>query len=82
MVAKAQVLSMMRACLRQARHFDNYNFRAHAMRRVIGGFRESKKLEGQAAEEKFKWGQDQLRLLKRQRTISEMFPEEMSIMQG
>lgn len=81
MVAKSQAISLMRSMLRESRKFDNYNFRAHAMRRVVGGFRESSKLEGKAAEDKFKWGEGQLNLLKRQRVISQMFPEEESIMQ-
>ena len=81
MVSKPQALSLMRSMLRESRKFDNYNFRAHAMRKVVGGFRESCKLEGQAATDKFKWGESQLDLLKRQRVISGMFTEEQSIMQ-
>ena len=81
MASKSQVLGLYRACLREARRFDNYNFRAHATRRAQGSFRDGSKLEGQAAQDRFAWGQDQLKLLRRQGTISEMFPEEQSIMQ-
>ncbi len=32
--------------MRQARHFNDYNFRKYAMRRVRGGFEKNRHLEG------------------------------------
>ena len=32
--------------MREARHFNDYNFRAYAMRRVRGGFEKNRQLEG------------------------------------
>ena len=32
--------------MREARHFNDYNFRAYAIRRVRGGFEKNRNLEG------------------------------------
>jgi len=62
---------------------DNYNFRAHAVRRVKGGFRENAGLPSASSEamSKFVWGQEQLKVIERQSIIGQLFPEDKSIMQ-
>ena len=39
-------MSLFRKMMREARHFNDYNFRAYAMRRVRGGFEKNRHLEG------------------------------------
>jgi hypothetical protein len=61
---------------------DNYNFRAHAMRKISVEFHQSRALAGEALEQKFVHGSEQLQVIRRQRIISELFPEGTSIMQN
>lgn len=81
MVQPVQVLGLFRGLLRAAHKMDNYNFRAHALRKVRVTFRESKALAPYEASASYIAGVEQLALLRRQSTISMLFPETQSIMQ-
>jgi LYR motif-containing protein 4 len=76
---RVAVVSLYRNLLKNAVKFVNYNFRDHAQRRVMVEFRNNKELPVVEAEEKFKWGCSQLDMLRRQATISQLYPEETSV---
>jgi len=76
---KTAVLSLYKNMLGNASKFANYNFREHAKRRIVGGFKEGKSLTGAEAESKFKWGQDQAEMVRRQAIVSQLYPEDSSV---
>ena len=43
---KQVTISLFRRMMREARHFNDYNFRAYAIRRVRTGFEKNRNLEG------------------------------------
>jgi L-cysteine desulfidase len=73
------VLSLYRSILKDASKFVNYNFREHARRRIIGEFHANKALSADGAEAKFRWGLEQAKTAKRQAAISQLYPEESSV---
>eukprot|EP00531_Pseudo-nitzschia_arenysensis_P005700 CAMPEP_0116143522 /NCGR_PEP_ID=MMETSP0329-20121206/15498_1 /TAXON_ID=697910 /ORGANISM="Pseudo-nitzschia arenysensis, Strain B593" /LENGTH=85 /DNA_ID=CAMNT_0003638853 /DNA_START=65 /DNA_END=322 /DNA_ORIENTATION=+ len=75
-------ISLFRKMMREARHFNDYNFRAYAMRRVRGGFEKNRQLEGDAAQAAFVEGKEQLAVLTRQSTISRLYPSAQSVMES
>ena len=81
MVGRTQVLSLYRSMLREARNIDNYNFRSHAVRKIMVEFRDNRALSGNNLEQKFSWGGEQLEILKRQSIISQLYPEGSTIME-
>jgi hypothetical protein len=74
-------MSLFRSLLREAGKMANYNFREHARRRVIGGFREFQNANEQVAQEQYSFGASQLELLKRQSIISRLYPEMEAVAQ-
>lgn len=82
MVARTQVLGLYRRLLKEASHIDNYNFRSHAMRKIKVEFRQNSSLSGPSLEQKFKWGTEQLELVRRQRVVSQLYPEGSTIMES
>lgn len=74
MVDSKQVLRLYKQLLERACKFDNYNFREHAKRRVNALFKEHKDLKDPQEISKFyNDGIDNLALLTRQTTISQMY---------
>ena len=82
MASRTQVLALYRSLLREATHIDNYNFRLHALRKVKGEFRESTALSGADIGSKFAGGREQLESLRRQRIVSQLYPEGSNIMES
>lgn len=78
-LSRVQVLSLYRSLMREGRGLVNYNFRDHARRRINFGFREFRKAEPAVALEKYRFGVEQLALLKRQAIISQLYPEDDSV---
>mmetsp|Transcript_5966 Transcript_5966/g.14464 ORF Transcript_5966/g.14464 Transcript_5966/m.14464 type:complete len:86 (+) Transcript_5966:114-371(+) len=74
-------ISLFRNMMRQARHFNDYNFRKYAMRRVRGGFEKNRHLEGDAAQAALNEGKEQMAVLTRQSTISRLYPSAQSVME-
>ena len=76
-------LPLYRQLLRAARGFTNYNFREHALRCVREDFRRGAALtdaeEIAAAQRR---GGEQLRMLKRQSMVSQLFPQEKHAMES
>lgn len=65
---------MYKQLLSTAKKFDNYNFREYAKRKVVDSFKDNKSIKDDEAIKKFyNTGIDNLELLKRQTTISQMF---------
>eukprot|EP01031_Cornospumella_fuschlensis_P042989 gene42989-52540_t len=78
--SRLQVLSLYRGILRNANKFPNYNFKAHAKRRTVAAFHECKSLvDSQQIQEKYRFGQDQLELIRRQALLSSLYPEDPSV---
>ena len=82
MATRVEVLCLYRAMLRQAARFSDYNFRAHAKRRIANEFH-SKRSLAQAHDvlASVTRGREQLGLLQRQALMSRLYPESKSIMQ-
>lgn len=81
MQARVQVLSLYRHMLRQATKMTNYNFRAHALRRIGFEFHSNKNLPAQEVDAKVVFARGQLNLLRRQSALSNLYPERDSIME-
>lgn len=77
--SRAVVLGLYRRMLKDATKFNNYNFREHAKRRIKWDFRVSKDLPTAEAEQKYTWGVNQAEALRRQVTISQLYPQETSV---
>lgn len=74
MPSSKQVLGLYKQLLEKAYKFDNYNFREYAKRKVVDSFRENKGLKSPEDITTFyNHGIDQLAMLQRQTTISQMF---------
>ena len=67
--------ALYRDMLRAASKFSNYNFREYAQRHVRESFRERAMLSGDAAAKAYNEGRTQLEMLRRQSTISQLFPQ-------
>ena len=68
--------------MRQAARFSDYNFRAHAKRRIADEFHFKRSLvQVQDVLVSVTRGREQLSLLQRQALMSRLYPESRSIMQ-
>jgi len=73
---RARAIGLYRQLLRAAKGFTNYNFREYAQRIVREDFRSQLKLADAAEVEKAHLrGQEQLQMLRRQATISQLYPQ-------
>ena len=69
-------LSLYRQLLRAGQKFTNYNFRDYALRYVRDDFRrDSSLVDAQAIDAAYRRGVMQLEMLRRQSTISSLFPQ-------
>mmetsp|Transcript_6599 Transcript_6599/g.25470 ORF Transcript_6599/g.25470 Transcript_6599/m.25470 type:complete len:81 (+) Transcript_6599:154-396(+) len=75
-------ISLYRQLLRQAGRFTQYNFRSYAMRKVVSEFRKGKDLQGEEAQKALAFAQEQLGVMTRQATISQMYPASSSVLQA
>jgi len=74
--SRATTLALYRSLLRAGSGFTNYNFRMYALRSVRDRFRANVGLsDAEAITTALHDGRQQLELLKRQATISELFPQ-------
>lgn len=74
MTTTKQVLGLYKQLLERAYKFDNYNFKEFAKRKVVDSFKANKSLKDEEAIKTFyNNGINQLAMLKRQTTISQMF---------
>ena len=80
-VGRSATLSLYRNLLRAARGFTNYNFREYALRRVREEVREARTLGGDDVLIAYQQGRQQLAMLRRQSTISGMFPQDRHAME-
>mmetsp|Transcript_4008 Transcript_4008/g.4098 ORF Transcript_4008/g.4098 Transcript_4008/m.4098 type:complete len:86 (+) Transcript_4008:171-428(+) len=79
MPSSSEVRSLLRSLLRYSRKITDYNFKSYARRRTMQGFRENRKISGGLLEEKYRFGLQQLGVVKRQSVISQLYPEEVSV---
>mmetsp|Transcript_6151 Transcript_6151/g.7557 ORF Transcript_6151/g.7557 Transcript_6151/m.7557 type:complete len:89 (+) Transcript_6151:1671-1937(+) len=69
-----QILGLYKQLLEKAYKFDNYNFREFAKRKIVDSFKANKSLKDDEAIKSFyNEGINQLAMLQRQTTISQMF---------
>ena len=69
-----QILGLYKQLLEKAYKFDNYNFREFTKRKISDSFKANKSLNDEKAIKSFyNEGIDQLAMLQRQTTISQMF---------
>mmetsp|Transcript_13491 Transcript_13491/g.13691 ORF Transcript_13491/g.13691 Transcript_13491/m.13691 type:complete len:82 (-) Transcript_13491:311-556(-) len=81
MTTSSAPLRLFRSLLREAKQVNDYNFRSYAVRRVKSGFRLNQTLQRGDIESTLDQGFSQLALLKRQRTLGNMFPTARSVME-
>jgi LYR motif-containing protein 4 len=74
-VAPRDILRLYRNLLRAANGFTNYNFRTYAQRLVREEFRESTKLEEPTATESYQRGLQELLMVRRQASVSQLFAQ-------
>lgn len=80
--SRAANLSLYRQLMRTAKNFQNYNFRDYAVRYVRDDFRRDATLtDAQAIDEAYNRGLEQLAMLHRQTTISQLYPMEKHAME-
>ncbi|KAJ5726372.1 LYR family protein [Penicillium malachiteum] len=78
-----QVRSLFRSLLRQSSQFSNYNFREYARRKTRDSFREHQNVaEERRVQELIQSGLQDLRLLKRQTTISQFYQLDKLVVEG
>ena len=73
--------SLYRSLLRAGKGFTNYNFRDYAIRTVKDDFRIGAAHTGAEADAAYRQGRVQLDMLRRQSTISQLFPQEKHSME-
>jgi len=80
MPSKIQSIHLFRNLLRNAKKIDDYNFKSYAVRKVCLEFHRNKELKGEELEKKFAWGQDQLQMVRRISSISQLYPERKTVL--
>ena len=79
MPSKLQVLSLLRSILRHSSKISNYNFREHARRRTLQGFRSNRTLNGVEQAAAYEKGLAELQVVIRQSVISQLYPDMGSV---
>ncbi|KAH8703806.1 putative iron-sulfur cluster biosynthesis protein Isd11 [Talaromyces proteolyticus] len=78
-----QVRSLFRSLLRQSSQFSNYNFREYARRRTRDAFRgHEKEVDARKIQEFVQDGIKNLRMMKRQTTISQFYQLDRLVVEG
>ncbi|ETV67614.1 hypothetical protein H257_16211 [Aphanomyces astaci] len=77
-----EVLRLYRDLLREAAQFQNYTFRTYSQRRIKADFRANAGVQGGDLSAALGFGFEQLNLLRRQVTISKLYPGEKSVMEN
>lgn len=76
MSSRSSILALYRSMLRASATFQNYNFRDYATRSVREQFRANKMLtDAEAIDMAVHHARQNLDLIKRQTTISQLFPQ-------
>ena len=78
-ISKLQVLDLYRKLLRSAKNIAHYNFREHAIRRVRYEFLENRGINAEQVKGKYEWGIDQLKMLRRLESMSNLYHSENSV---
>ena len=74
MTTSKEVLSLYKQLLGKAAKFTDYNYRTYARRRIVDAFKANKDLSDESIiKAKYNFGIDNLGMLQRQTTISQMF---------
>ncbi|CAB9527263.1 LYR motif-containing protein 4 [Seminavis robusta] len=81
-MTNSAAISLFRSLAREAKHLNDYNFRSYAVRRVKVGFQKSRELQGEEAAAAMKYGQEQLKILKRQVILGDLYPSGRSVMES
>ncbi|CAK7904683.1 protein Isd11p [[Candida] anglica] len=77
-----QILGLYKQLLGKANKFDNYNFREFAKRKVVDSFKANKNLKDEEAVKNFyNEGINNLAMLHRQSTISQMYTFEKVVVE-
>mmetsp|Transcript_12931 Transcript_12931/g.21125 ORF Transcript_12931/g.21125 Transcript_12931/m.21125 type:complete len:86 (-) Transcript_12931:372-629(-) len=80
-ISRIQVVHLYRTFLRNAKLFSDYNFKSYAFRRIRAGFRENLGLkDSDAITFEYNKGLNDLASLKRQATVSSLYPELGNVM--
>ena len=80
MASKTASLALYRHLLRHGGKITNYNFSAHARRRITEGFKQHQAAVPEVAAVQYDFGLQQLVLVKRQAVIGALYPHDISVM--
>ena len=79
-IQKVEVITLLRKLLRVSMNMSNYNFRDYSKRRIMYEFKCNKdNNDNDKSLEKYKWGCQQYEVLRRQSIISQLYPEQASV---
>ncbi|XP_045782736.1 LYR motif-containing protein 4B [Maniola jurtina] len=82
-IPKIQILSLYKSLLKESNKFNNYNFRAYALRRVRDAFKENKFLtDPKLVKKEFEYGKENLAIVKRQVVIGDMYQTEKLVIEN
>ena len=82
MASRTSVLTLYRQILRESKSVADYNFREYALRRVREEVREASTISGaDAITLAYQQGRQQLLMVRRQASISSMFPQDKHAME-
>jgi len=74
MASRPQTLALYKTMMRESSKFTDFNFRSYFQRRVRDGFKESMSLsEGPQIQEQLQIAQQNLQMIRRQATLSQLF---------
>eukprot|EP00904_Undaria_pinnatifida_P006442 jgi/Undpi1/2928/HiC_scaffold_14.g06305.m1 len=76
--SRTAVLGLYKGLRRQGSRLMDYNYRDYALRRARKGFEMARGFAPEEAEVAFAKGQQQLDLVRRQATISQLYPHQFS----
>ena len=80
-ISRSANIALYRDLLRAGKAFSNYNFREYALRLVREDFRTGSRLAGADADAAYRRGRTQLDMMRRQSTVSQLFPQEKHSME-
>ena len=80
-VSTTAARGLYRDLIRASKGFSNYNFREYTLRRVRESFREGVTLADSSATTAYKEGRVQLDMMRRQATVSQLFPQSKHAME-
>lgn len=82
MASRSYILAIYKQMLRESQKFSGYNFRNYALRRTRDAFKEGmKESDKEKVQELVKKAQENLGVVQRQATLSNMYKDKISVIE-